>query len=133
MMSFLVDDLLDFAQMNTGKFRKVIKEFDLREAIEEVVQIQIDKAKMGNIKLDSVFKSQPDDKNEIISLFNKVSTSKKTGNGKCDQEDSADSDNDCFNYDFAIEDNLKIQNFKPETKISVSTDKRRLQQVLLNI
>ena len=25
MMSFLVDDLLDFAQINAGKFRKVIK------------------------------------------------------------------------------------------------------------
>jgi len=33
MMSFLVDDLLDFAQLNAGKFRKVVKEFDLREAI----------------------------------------------------------------------------------------------------
>jgi hypothetical protein len=25
MMAFLVDDLLDFAQLNAGKFRKVIK------------------------------------------------------------------------------------------------------------
>jgi signal transduction histidine kinase len=56
MMAFLVDDLLDFAQLNAGKFRKVIKLFDLREAIEEVVQIQIDKAKMGKIKLESAFK-----------------------------------------------------------------------------
>ena len=26
MMAFLVDDLLDFAQLNAGKFRKVIKQ-----------------------------------------------------------------------------------------------------------
>ena len=57
MMSFLVDDLLDFAQLNAGKFRKVIKSFDLREAIEEVIQIQADKASMGKIKLESAFKS----------------------------------------------------------------------------
>jgi signal transduction histidine kinase len=39
MMGFLVDDLLDFAQLNAGKFRKVSKLFDLREAINEVVTI----------------------------------------------------------------------------------------------
>jgi signal transduction histidine kinase len=56
MMSFLVDDLLDFAQLNAGKFRKVIKSFDLAETINEVVNIQIDKAAMAGIKLKSVFK-----------------------------------------------------------------------------
>ena len=44
MMGFLVDDLLDFAQINAGKFRKVITSFDLKEAIQEVVSIQKDKA-----------------------------------------------------------------------------------------
>jgi signal transduction histidine kinase len=39
MMNFLVEDLLDFAQINAGKFRKVIQEFDLREAIQEMVDI----------------------------------------------------------------------------------------------
>ena len=32
-MSFLVDDLLDYAQLNAGKFRKVEKNFNLSEAI----------------------------------------------------------------------------------------------------
>jgi len=32
-MAFLVDDLLDFAQLNAGKFRKTVKQFDLIEAI----------------------------------------------------------------------------------------------------
>ena len=57
-MSFLVDDLLDFAQLNNGKFRKVNKEFDLREAIEEVVQIQSEKARMQGISLKGIFKPQ---------------------------------------------------------------------------
>jgi|TARA_B110001450_G_C17632649_1_gene485884 signal transduction histidine kinase len=49
MMGFLVDDLLDFAQINAGKFRKVITSFDLRDAIQEVISIQKDKANMGGI------------------------------------------------------------------------------------
>jgi hypothetical protein len=33
MMGFLVDDLLDFAQINAGKFRKVVTSFDVKDAI----------------------------------------------------------------------------------------------------
>jgi signal transduction histidine kinase len=51
MMSFLVDDLLDFAQLNAGKFRKTCTTFDLSEAIQEMVNIQKDKASMGGIRL----------------------------------------------------------------------------------
>jgi signal transduction histidine kinase len=58
MMSFLVDDLLDFAQLNAGKFRKVIKLFNLKEAINEVVSIQKEKATMAGIKLLCKFKPQ---------------------------------------------------------------------------
>ena len=74
MMSFLVDDLLDFAQLNAGKFRKVIKAFDLKESIKEVINIQLDKASMAGIKLSAIFKPQSSDK--IISLFNKKKKSK---------------------------------------------------------
>lgn len=70
MMSFLVDDLLDFAQLNAGKFRKVIKQFELKDCIEEVIDIQKEKAHMGGIKLSAVFKPQVDEDN-IVSLFNK--------------------------------------------------------------
>ena len=38
-MSFLVDDLLDYAQLNAGKFRKVEKVFNLKEAIQEIIDI----------------------------------------------------------------------------------------------
>jgi len=71
MMAFLVDDLLDFAQLNAGKFRKVIKHFDLNDAIKEVVNIQKEKAKMAGIKLSCHFKPQlichPVE--NIVSLF----------------------------------------------------------------
>ncbi len=40
MMSFLVEDLLDFSQLNAGKFRKYTKKFNLKETIEEVMSIQ---------------------------------------------------------------------------------------------
>ena len=39
LMSFLVQDLLDHAQIRSGKFRKNIKTFDIRETIEKVMCI----------------------------------------------------------------------------------------------
>ena len=41
-MSFLIQDLLDFAQIKNGKFRKNVAEFNLIDAIEEVIAIQIE-------------------------------------------------------------------------------------------
>ena len=38
-MSFMVQDLLDFAQIKAGKFRKNIQEFNIREAIEQAMCI----------------------------------------------------------------------------------------------
>lgn len=40
MMSFLVQDLLDYAQIKAGKFRKNISQFDIKMMIEEVMCIQ---------------------------------------------------------------------------------------------
>ena len=39
LMVFLVQDLLDYSQIRAGKFRKNIKEFNIRDAIEEVMCI----------------------------------------------------------------------------------------------
>ena len=50
-MAFMVDDLLDFAQINAGCFRVVAKKFDLQEAVNEVINIQKDKAIMAGITL----------------------------------------------------------------------------------
>ena len=55
-MSFVVDDLLDFAQLNNNKFRKNIQEFDLKACIREVVKIQKEKAIMVGINLKSFYK-----------------------------------------------------------------------------
>ena len=39
MLNYLVADILDFAQMKQGKFRKNIQYFDLKLAVEEVISI----------------------------------------------------------------------------------------------
>jgi signal transduction histidine kinase len=43
-MEFVVEDLLDFAQLKNEKFRKNIELFNVHDAIEEVVNIQKAKA-----------------------------------------------------------------------------------------
>eukprot|EP00356_Strombidium_inclinatum_P011678 CAMPEP_0170485268 /NCGR_PEP_ID=MMETSP0208-20121228/4574_1 /TAXON_ID=197538 /ORGANISM="Strombidium inclinatum, Strain S3" /LENGTH=162 /DNA_ID=CAMNT_0010758865 /DNA_START=268 /DNA_END=756 /DNA_ORIENTATION=+ len=57
-MNFLVDDLLDFSQLNAGKFRQVLSTFNLKEAIDEVLAIQKEKAEMKGISLSAVYKPQ---------------------------------------------------------------------------
>lgn len=57
-MSFLVDDLLDYAQLNAGKFRKVEKYFNVQDAIQEIIDIQQDKAQMMGVNLSCQFKAQ---------------------------------------------------------------------------
>ena len=39
LMAYLIQDILDFAQINSGKFRKNIIEFDIRQAVEEIMSI----------------------------------------------------------------------------------------------
>lgn len=43
-MTFIVQDLLDYAQIKAGKFRKNISTFDIRESVEKVMCIQRTKA-----------------------------------------------------------------------------------------
>ena len=43
-MCFMVQDLLDYAQIKANKFRKVIKTFNIREIIEKVMCVQRQKA-----------------------------------------------------------------------------------------
>ena len=38
-LTFLVNDILDFAQLKSGKFRKNIGYFSIKEAIKEVISI----------------------------------------------------------------------------------------------
>ena len=36
-MKFLIQDLLDYSQIKAGKFRKNIKQFNIREALEDIM------------------------------------------------------------------------------------------------
>ena len=40
LMKFLIQDLLDYAQIKSGKFRQNIVDFNIREAVEKVMCIQ---------------------------------------------------------------------------------------------
>ena len=43
-MNFIIQDLLDFAQIKEGKFRKNLQVFNIRNSIEKVMCIQKQKA-----------------------------------------------------------------------------------------
>ena len=47
MLSFYVNDILDFAQINHGKFRKVCRLVNVKEVIGEVIDILRTKAEQG--------------------------------------------------------------------------------------
>ena len=64
-MSFLIQDLLDFAQIKAGKFRKNIKQFDIRKIVEEVMCIQRNEANQKQINFEAKFENIPH--NLIIS------------------------------------------------------------------
>ena len=51
-MQSLIQDLLDYAQIKSGKFRKKLERFDLRKAITEVMSIQKNQAKAKNINIE---------------------------------------------------------------------------------
>lgn len=54
-MSFLIQDLLDYAQIKAGKFRKNIKRFNVRESVQSVIDIQLKQAQARGIDLHSEF------------------------------------------------------------------------------
>ena len=82
-MGFVVDDLLDFAQINNKKFRKEVKTFDLKEAINEVISIQKAKALMSGIKLTARYRPQSIGKDvETISFFNDDPDDKEQTSGE---------------------------------------------------
>ena len=52
-LNFLVNDILDFAQMRSGKFRKSIQTFNIVESVEEIVDILKFKAQNMNIAVQT--------------------------------------------------------------------------------
>ena len=55
MMLYMVQDLLDMAQIKSEKFRKNIANFNIMDAVETVINIQNDKAVAKNLKLYAEF------------------------------------------------------------------------------
>lgn len=51
--------MLDLSQMNSGKFRKNIYNFDIQEAVAEIVNIQMLKAEFCGIHLSIAMKNFP--------------------------------------------------------------------------
>ena len=37
LMIFIIQDLLDYAQLKAGKFRKNLSQFDVRDAVEQIM------------------------------------------------------------------------------------------------
>lgn len=56
-MNFIIQDMLDFAQIKSDKFRHNYKVFNIRESIEKVMCIQRQKAKDKNIEFNVNFKN----------------------------------------------------------------------------
>ena len=54
-MKSLVGDILDFAQLQNGKFRKDEQLFNIRKTIKEVISILEYQAKKKGIEIDSFF------------------------------------------------------------------------------
>jgi len=73
-MTFIVQDLLDYAQIKAGKFRKNITKFDLRECIEKVMCIQRQKAEEKSIDFNVRYINFGEDQSEgeIGDLFSYV-------------------------------------------------------------
>lgn len=87
LLLFQVEDILGLAQIKSGSFRKTTQKFDIKEAIEEVVEIQ---EYFANIK------------NVSISL-------------------------ELCNFPLSMQFSQQRRNY------TVLTDKKRLQQVLINL
>lgn len=61
MMIFLVQDLLDYAQIKAGKFRKNITQFNIKNMVEEVMCIQRNQANQKQLKFEAYFENIPQD------------------------------------------------------------------------
>ena len=69
-MNYMIQDLLDFAQIKAGKFRKNISMFDIRESVEKVMCIQRKKAEEKNIQFEVIYNNVDDNQDEAAKLKN---------------------------------------------------------------
>jgi len=54
-----VEDILGFAQLKAGKFVKILKRFNIKRAIEDIVNIQMYQAESKNISIHTKFVGFP--------------------------------------------------------------------------
>ena len=59
-MNFLIQDLLDYAQIKSGKFRKNIELFNIHEAVEHIMSIQRQNAIESDLEFVVVFENIAD-------------------------------------------------------------------------
>lgn len=57
-MTFMVQDLLDYAQIKSNKFRKNITKFNLRDAVEQVMSVQRQKAEEQGLLFYATFEGE---------------------------------------------------------------------------
>ena len=55
LLKFFVNDMLLLAQINEGKFRKECSNFDIRDAVKEIMMIQQEKADFKDITFSCEF------------------------------------------------------------------------------
>ena len=60
-MNFIIQDLLDFAQIKGDKFRKNNLVFNIKDAVEKVVSIQRQKAINKDLEFEAEFINFSDD------------------------------------------------------------------------
>ena len=68
-MEYLVQDLLDYAQIKAGKFRKNIKQFNIKDAIQQVIDIQSYKAAKQGIELFVEYMNINDSEDDSIDQY----------------------------------------------------------------
>ena len=66
-MKYMIQDLLDFAQIKSGKFNQKIKQFDVQLAITEIADIQQHKAVSQGIDLQIIFEGFENDNYEVVT------------------------------------------------------------------
>lgn len=75
LMTFLVQDLLDFAQLKAGKFRKNYSSFNIRETVKKVMRIQKKKAEAAGIQLLARFPGMAVHEPDTSQMIQPVGTS----------------------------------------------------------
>ena len=59
-LTFLINDMLDYAQLSAGQFRKQVREFDLIKSVDNVIKMMQLKSNGLNILIESDFRGLAD-------------------------------------------------------------------------